>query len=163
MLVSSFGAATGIGKNRARAVNDVLLGVSLILVDEIGSCRDHDLGLLRLSAAKSRDRLAKLGIRSKQVDRFVNALWLIPKLKRTFKNTRLESVELMVLALKLLSRIASRYGRCGRRVFEANQYPMVRAMQLFECMPFLDGPAQITKTCIKQIALGLVREYIHII
>ena len=60
-------------------------------------------------------------------------------LKCTFKNTRLESVELMVLALDLLSRIASRYGRCGRRVFEANQYPMVRAMQLFECMPFADA------------------------
>jgi len=92
-----------------------------------------------LSAAKSRDRIAKLGIRSKQVDRFVNALWLNADLKCTFKNTRLESVELMVLALDLLSRIASRYGRCGRRVFEANQYPMVRAMQLFECMPFADA------------------------
>jgi len=64
---------------------NVLLGVSLILVDEIGSCRNHDLGLLRLSAAKSRDRIAKLGIRSKQVDRFVNALWLNAELKCTFK------------------------------------------------------------------------------
>jgi hypothetical protein len=93
---------------------NVLLGVLLILVDEIGSCRNHDLGLLRVSAAKSRDRIAKLGIRSKQVDRFVNALWLNAELKCTFKNTRLESVELMVLALDLLSRIASRYGRYGR-------------------------------------------------
>ena len=55
---------------------NVLLGVLLVLVDEIGSRRNHDLGLLRVSAAKSRDRIAKLGIRSKQVDRFVNALWL---------------------------------------------------------------------------------------
>ena len=118
---------------------NILLGVLLILIDEIGSCRNHDLGLLCGSAAKSRDRIAKLGIRSKQVDRFVNALWLNAELKCAFKNPRLESVELMVLALDLLSRIASRYGRCGRRVFEANQYPMVRAMQLFECMPFADA------------------------
>jgi hypothetical protein len=124
---------------------NVLLGVLLILVDEIGSCRNHDLGLLRSSAAKSRDRIAKLGIRSKQVDRFVNALWLNAELKCTFKNTRLESVELMVLALDLLSRIASRYGRCGRRVFEANQYPMVRAMQLFECMPFADAEKMLVE------------------
>ena len=37
-----------------------------------------------------------------------------------------------------LSRIASRYGRCGRKVFEANQDPIVSAMQLFECVPFTD-------------------------
>jgi hypothetical protein len=98
-----------------------------------------------MSAAKSRDRIAKLGIRSKQVDRFVNALWLNAELKCTFKNTRLESVELMVLALDLLSRIASRYGRCGRRVFEANQYPMVRAMQLFECMPCADAEKMLVE------------------
>src|ERR1700752_957333 len=58
----------------------VLLGILLILVDEIGSCRNHDLGLLRLSAAKSRDRIAKLGIRSDQVDRFVDSLWFNPEL-----------------------------------------------------------------------------------
>jgi hypothetical protein len=124
---------------------NVLLGVLLILVDEIGSCQYHDLGLLRLSAAKSRDRIAKLGIRSKQVDRFVSALWLNPELKCAFKNTRLESVELMVLALDLLSRIASRYGRCGRRVFEANQCPMVRAMQVFECMSFADAEKMLVE------------------
>jgi hypothetical protein len=45
----------------------------------------------------------------------------------------------MVLALDLLSRIASRYGRCGRKVFEANQDPIVSAMQLFECLPFADA------------------------
>jgi hypothetical protein len=116
-----------------------LLGVLLILVDEIGSCRNHDLGLLRLSAAKSQDRLAKLGVRSKQVDRFVDALWFNPELNVAFRNTRLQSVELMVLGLDLLSRIASRYGRRGRRVFEANQHPMVRAMGLFECIPLADA------------------------
>jgi hypothetical protein len=56
-----------------------------------------------------------------------------------FRDTRLQSVELMVLGLDLLSWIASRYGRCGRRVFEANQHPMVRAMGLFECIPLADA------------------------
>ena len=56
-----------------------------------------------------------------------------------FRDTRLQSVELMVLGLDLLSRMASRYGRCGRRVFEANQHPMVRAMGLFECIPLANA------------------------
>jgi hypothetical protein len=99
----------------------------------------HRLGLLRFSAAKSRDRIEKLGIKSKQVDRFLNALWLNPELELRFRNTPLQSVVLMVLALDLLSRIASRYGRCGRKVFEANQDPIVSAMQLFECVPFADA------------------------
>jgi hypothetical protein len=117
----------------------ILLGVLLILSDEIASCRNHRLGLLRFSAAKSRDRIEKLGIKSKQVDRFLNALWLNRELEFSFKNTRLQSVVLMVLALDLLSRMASRYGRCGRKVFEANQDPIVSAMQLFECVPFADA------------------------
>jgi hypothetical protein len=45
----------------------------------------------------------------------------------------------MVLALELLSRLASCYGRCGRRVFEANQAPIVNATRLFECMPFAEA------------------------
>ena len=114
----------------------ILLGVLLILSDEIASCRNNRLGLLRFSAAKSRDRIEKLGIKSKQVDRFLNALWLNSELEFRFRNTRLQSVVLMVLALDLLSRIASRYGRCGRKVFEANQDPIVSAMQLFESVPF---------------------------
>ena len=113
----------------------VLLGVSLILADEIVWCRNHRLGLLRLSAAKSRDRMAKLGIKSKQVDRFLNALWLNRELEFRFRNAPLQSVLLMVLALDLLSRIASRYGRCGKKVFEANQNPIVSAMELFDCVP----------------------------
>jgi hypothetical protein len=117
----------------------ILLGVLLILSDEIASCQNHRLGLLRFSAAKSRDRIEKLGIKSKQVDRFLNALWLNRELEFRFRNTRLQSVVLMVLALDLLSRIASRYGRCGRKVFEANQDPIVSAMQLFECVPFADA------------------------
>jgi hypothetical protein len=118
---------------------NVLLGVLLILIDEIESCRDHNLGLLRLSASKSRARIEKLGVRSKQVDRFVNALWLDPDLKFAFKRTRLQSVELIVLALDLLSRTAWRYGRCGRKVFEANQDPIMAAIQLFECLSFVDA------------------------
>src|SRR5260370_20980589 len=55
---------------------NVLLGVLLILVDEIGSCRNHDLGLLRVSTSKTRDRIAKLGIKSQHVDPFLNALCL---------------------------------------------------------------------------------------
>ena len=116
----------------------VLLGVLLILADEIVWCRNHRLGLLRFSAAKSRDRMAKLGIKSKQVDRFLHKLWLNRELEFRFRNAPLQSVLLMVLALDLLSRIASRYGRCGRKVFEANQDPIVSAMQLFECVPFTD-------------------------
>ena len=117
----------------------VLLGVLLILADEIVSCQNHRLGLLRLSAAKSRDRMAKLGIKSKQVDRFLNALWLNRELEFRFRNAPLQSVLLMVLALDLLSRIASRYGRCGKKVFEANQNPIVSAMELFHCVPLPDA------------------------
>jgi hypothetical protein len=44
----------------------VLLSVLLILSDEIASCRNHRLGLLRFSAEKSRDRIenSELGITS---------------------------------------------------------------------------------------------------
>ena len=117
----------------------VLLGVLLILADEIVWCRNHRLGLLRLSAAKSRDRMAKLGIKSKQVDRFLHKLWLNRELEFRFRNAPLQSVLLMVLALDLLSRIASRYGRCGKKVFEANQNPIVSAMELFDCVPLPDA------------------------
>jgi hypothetical protein len=123
----------------------ILLGVLLILSDEIASCQNHRLGLLRFSAAKSRDRIEKLGIKSKQVDRFLNGLWLNRELEFRFRNTRLQSVVLMVLALDLLSRIASRYGRYGRKVFEANQDPIVSAMQLFECVPFADADKMLVE------------------
>jgi hypothetical protein len=95
--------------------------------------------------------MAKLGIRCRQVDRFVDALWLNPELDVAFKSTRLQSVELMVLGLDLLSRIASRYGRSGRRVFEANQQPVVTAMELFECIP----PADAEKVLIEPLRAWL--------
>jgi len=123
----------------------ILLGILLILSDEIASCRNHRLGLLRFSASKSRDRIERLGIKSKQVDRFLIALCLDRELEFRFRNARLQSVVLLVLALDLLSRIASRYGRCGRKVFEANQDPILSAMQLFECVPFPDADKMLVE------------------
>jgi hypothetical protein len=118
---------------------NVLLCALIILVDEIGSYRNHRLGLLRFSAAKSRGRIEKLGIKSKQVDRFVNALWSNPELRVRFRSTRVQSVELIIEALDLLSRTASRYGRRGRKVFLVNQDAIISAMRLFECLPLADA------------------------
>jgi hypothetical protein len=118
---------------------NVLVCVLIILVDHIGSCRNHRLGLLRFSAAKSRERIEKLGIKSKQIDRFVDALWLNSELQHKFRRTRLQSVELMVQALDILSRTASRYGRRGRKVFEVNQDELMSAMRSFECLSFADA------------------------
>lgn len=36
-------------------------------------------------------------------------------------------------------------GRYGRRVFEANQHPIVRAMELFECMPLADAEKMLVE------------------
>jgi len=113
---------------------NVALGVLLVLADEIDSCRHHNLGLLRFSAAKSRSRIEKLGIKSEQVDHFLNTLWFDRELELRFRKTRVRSVELLVVAFDLLSRLALRYGRCGKRVFEANQEPVVKAMHLFDCL-----------------------------
>jgi hypothetical protein len=126
---------------------NVALGVLFILADEFESRRHHNLGLLRFSAAKSRSRIEKLGVRSKQVDQFLNTLWFDHELELRFKKTRVRSVELMVLALDLLSRLASCYGRCGRRVFEANQTPIVNAMHLFESLPV----AEAEKTLVEPL------------
>jgi hypothetical protein len=117
----------------------VLLCVLIILIDHIGSCRNHRLGLLRFSAAKSRCRIAAIGIQSRQVDRFVNALWLNPELEFRFRSTRIQAVELTIEALDLLSRTASRYGRRGKKVFEVNQEPIMSAMRLIECLPLADA------------------------
>jgi hypothetical protein len=118
---------------------NMVLGILLILVDEIGSCRNHGLGLLRFSAASSRARIEKLGIKSRQIDRFINALWLNPELERRFRRKGLESVELIVQALDILSRTASRYRLGGRKVFEVNQGAIIRAMRLFELLPLADA------------------------
>jgi hypothetical protein len=95
--------------------------------------------LLRFSAANSRFRIEKLGIKSKQIDRFINALWLNPELEHRFRRKGLQSVELMVQALDILSRTASRYRRRGKKVFEVNQDAIINAMRLFECLPLADA------------------------
>jgi hypothetical protein len=117
----------------------ILLGALLILVDEIGLWRNHCLGLLRFSAVESRGRIQKLGINAKQVDRFVNALWSDPEIKLGFQRTRLQSIELVVEALDMLSQTALRYGRRGKKIFEANQDPILDAIRLLECVPVSDA------------------------
>jgi hypothetical protein len=120
----------------------ILLGVFLILLDEIGSCRKHHLGLLRFSVTKSRSRIGKLAVNSSEVDRILNAL---SELEFRFRSRRLQSFELMVQALDCLSRTASRYGRRGKTVFEANRDPIASAIQLFECLPFADAEEEFVK------------------
>lgn len=51
----------------------------------------------------------------------------------------MQSVELIVEALDLLSRTASRYGRCGRKVFEVNKEPVMSAMRLIESLSLADA------------------------
>ena len=118
---------------------DILIGVLLILVDQTDSCRNHSLGFLRISVAKSRSRIEALGIKSEQVDRFVNTLWFNPEIEFSFRNTRFRSVELTIEALDLLSQTAARYGRRGRKVFVFNQEPIVSAIRLIECLPLEDA------------------------
>jgi hypothetical protein len=118
---------------------NMALGILLILVDEISSCRNHGLGLLRFAAASSRTRIEKLGIKSRQIDRFINVLWSNPELERRFRRKSLHSVELMVQALDILSRTASRYRLGGKKVFEANQGAIIKAMRMFECLPLADA------------------------
>jgi hypothetical protein len=120
----------------------ILLSVFLILLDVIGSCRKHYLGLLRFSVTKSRSRIGKLAVNSSEVDRILNAL---SELEFRFKSRRLQSFELMVEALDCLSRTASRYGRRGKTVFEANRDPIASAIQLFECLPFADAEEEFVK------------------
>lgn len=116
-----------------------LLWGLILLVDSVGACRNHRLGLLRFSAARSRHRIDKLGIRSKQVERFIDALWLDSELTGRFRRTRVESVELLVEVLDRLSRMASRYGPRGKKVFEANQHPIVGALGVLERLPLAEA------------------------
>ena len=123
----------------------VLLSVLVILVDEIGSCRKHHLGLLRFSVTKSRSRIEKIAVKTSEADRIFNALWSNSELESRFRSGRLQSFELMVQALDCLSRTASRYGRRGKKVFEVNRHPIVSAIQLFECLPFVDAEREFAK------------------
>ena len=118
---------------------NIVIGILLILVDEIGSCRSHRLGLLRFAATNSRCRIEKLGMKSKQIDRFVDTLCFNPELEHWFRTTRLQSVELIVQALDILSRTASRYGPRGKKVFEVNQDMLMNVMRSLECLSFADA------------------------
>jgi hypothetical protein len=118
---------------------NVLICVLIILVDQTDSYRNHRLGFLRLSVAKSRSRIEALGIKSEQVDRLVDALWFNSEIEFRFRNTRFRSVELTIEALDLLSQTAARYGRRGRKVFVVNQEPIVSAIRLIECLPLEDA------------------------
>ena len=120
------------------AATAVLWGV-ILPVDNVGACRNHHLGALRFSAARSRRRIEKLGIRSRQVERFMDALWLDPALTGRFRRTRVASVELLVEALDRLSRMASRYGPRGKKVFEANQGPIGGALGVLEGVPWAEA------------------------
>jgi hypothetical protein len=90
---------------------DVLICLLLILVDQIDSYRNHRLGFLRRSVAKSRSRIETLGIKSEQFDRFVNALWFNSEIELRFRSKRFRSVELTIEAFDLLSQTAARYRR----------------------------------------------------
>jgi hypothetical protein len=46
---------------------------------------------------------------------------------------------LIIEALDLLSRTASRYGRRGRKIFEVNQEGIISAMESFERLPLADA------------------------
>jgi hypothetical protein len=78
-------------------------------------------------------------------NRIFNALWLNSELEFRFRSSRLHSFELMVQALDCLSRTASRYGLRGKKVFEVNRHPIVSAIQLFECLPFMDAEREFAK------------------
>jgi hypothetical protein len=42
--------------------------------------------------------------------------------------------------------VAWRYGRCGKRVFEANQEPVVKAMHLFECLTVTEAESLLLES-----------------
>jgi hypothetical protein len=86
---------------------------------------------LSFSVTKSLRRIENIAVKSSEMYRFFNALWLNAELESRFRSRRLESFELMVQALDYLSRTAVRYGRSGKRIFEANRHPIVSAIQLF--------------------------------
>ena len=122
---------------------NLLLGTLLIVIDGVRLCRNHYLSVLRLSAAGSRSRMKELGVKSQQIDRFVDTLWFDSELEFRYRSTRLEAVESIVQALDCLSRTAARYGRCGKKVFKANQGCILRAISLFECMVLVDDNKEV--------------------
>jgi hypothetical protein len=122
---------------------NLLLGALLIVIDKGRLCRNHYLSVLRLSATGSRSRVQELGVKCQQIDHFVNTLWFDSELEFRCRRKRLEAVESIVQALDCLSRTAARYGRCGKKVFEANQDCILRGISVFECMALVDGHKEI--------------------
>lgn len=112
-----------------------LLCVLLAWADRLVSCRNHNLGLLQFSLARSRHRIKAMGIRSEEIDRFTKRLCLDSRIAFKFKNSRFRSVELIIQGLDLLTRTAERYGTGGRKVFCINQEAIIEAIRLVDYLP----------------------------
>jgi hypothetical protein len=129
---------------------NLVLSILLFVSDGIRLCRNHCFAVLRLSAARSYSRLLELGVRSTQIDHFVNALWSDSNLEHRCSSTRFQLAASIVQALDGLSRTAARYGRCGKKIFEANQDSVLEGIQLFECLEFVDVEKAIVETlCVR--------------
>jgi hypothetical protein len=122
---------------------NLVVSILLIVTDGILSRRNHCLAVLRRSATGSHSRLQELGVQSEQIERFVYALWSDSELEFRCGSTRIQCVALTVQALDTLSRTAARYGRCGKKVFEANQDSVLEAIRLFECLDLVDAEKAI--------------------
>jgi hypothetical protein len=112
-----------------------LLSVLLVWIDRLVSCRNHHLGLLQFSLYRSRHRIKAMGIRPAEIDRFAERLHLDARIAFKFRKSGSRSVELIIQKLDLLARTAERYGRGGRKVFSANQEPIIDAIRLFDSLP----------------------------
>jgi hypothetical protein len=95
--------------------------------------------------------IERIGVESSKIDRIFNALWPNSELAFRFRSRSLHSFELIVQALDCLSRTAVRYGRSGKRVFEANRQAIVSAIQLFEYSPFADAEEEFAKSLKAQL------------
>jgi hypothetical protein len=123
-----------------------LLCLLLARADRLVSCRNHNLGLLQFSLAQSRRRIKAMGIRSEEIDRFAKRLCLDSRIAFKFKNSRFRSVELIIQGLDLLTRTAERYGNRGRKVFCANEQPIVDAIRLLDYLPLEEAEEVIEQS-----------------
>jgi hypothetical protein len=83
------------------------------------------------SVTKSLSRIERIAVKSREIDSIFNALWV----QIQDQGKRVQSFELMVQALDCLSRPAVRYGRSGKRVFEANGHPIMSAIRCSNACP----------------------------
>jgi hypothetical protein len=120
-----------------------ILSLILMATDTINARRNHRLGIIRSSVSLSRDRIQEIGLRFELLDRFVNSLWLSSEVEHCFKRIRIRSIEMLIEALDILSRISASYGRRGRKVFVMNQEPIFTAIRALECLPFEDAATAI--------------------